>query len=315
MTEENAEDWFELGKYHSSLNNSRNAINCYEKCVAKNPYHYKAWSNLAAEYFQLKSYQDSIECCKEAIKINQHDKKAWLNLAANYFQLNDDGRAYFSFHRASILGSKKAQKFLEKAEKMNDKMLNSEMIDVTSEIFEEKVKKLKEEELKEIQIKKRHIPKVPKTDDANYDEVLQSFLLEIGNTLIINTGGVISILELYSYIKSNYPSFDGKPTDIVDSLKKLEKNKLIEGIKNLDEGNIIIVEFIPSELSSDIKAILEIAAKKDYITYDDIISEKSWDHYRIERTLKFLENKNLAKKVGSYLKGEKWYFPNLNKNN
>ena len=311
MKEYSANDWFELGKYHSSIKNSRSAINCYKNCIYKNPRHFQAWNNIAAEYFQLKLYQKSIESCKEAIRINQHDKKAWLNLGANYFQLNDDGRAYFCFHRASILGSKKAQKFLDKAEQINDKMLNSGMIDVESEIFKEKVKKLKEEKVKEAKIEKRHIPKVPKINENNYDENLQAFLLEIGNTLIIKTGGVISILELYSFIKSNYPTFDGKPTDIINSLKLLEKKKLIEGIKSLDESNILIVEFVPSELTSDIKTILELASKKEYLTYDDIISEKSWDNYRIERTLEFLENKNLAKKVGSYLKGVKWYFPSL----
>jgi hypothetical protein len=311
LKEYSANDWFELGKYHSSIKNSRSAINCYKNCIYKNPRHFQAWNNIAAEYFQLKLYQKSIESCKEAIRINQHDKKAWLNLGANYFQLNDDGRAYFCFHRASILGSKKAQKFLDKAEQINDKMLNSEMIDVESEIFKEKVKKLKEEKVKEAKIEKRHIPKVPKINENNYDENLQAFLLEIGNTLIIKTGGVISILELYSFIKSNYPTFDGKPTDIINSLKLLEKKKLIEGIKSLDESNILIVEFVPSELTSDIKTILELASKKEYLTYDDIISEKSWDNYRIERTLEFLENKNLAKKVGSYLKGVKWYFPSL----
>ena len=314
MKEYTANDWFELGKYHSSIKNSRSAIECYKNCIYKNPRHFQAWNNIAAEYFQLKLYEKSIECCREAIRINQHDKKAWLNLAANYFQLNDDGRAYFCFHRASILGSKKAQKFLEKAKRINDKMINTDMIDITNEIFKEKLKEIKEEKIKEAKIEKRHIPKVPKINEDNYDENLQAFLLEIGNTLIIKTGGVISILELYSYIKSNYPTFNGTPTDIINSLKQLEKKKLIEGTKNLEESNILVVEFIPSELTSDIKTILELASKKDYLTYEDIISEKSWDHYRIERILKFFENKNLAKKVGSYLKGEKWYFPSLEEN-
>ncbi|MFX0071127.1 MAG: tetratricopeptide repeat protein [Candidatus Hermodarchaeota archaeon] len=314
MKDYTANDWFELGKYHSSIQNPRSAINCYKNCIYKNPRHFQAWNNMAAEYFHLKLYQKSIECCKETIRINQHDKKAWLNLAANFFQLNDDGRAYFCFDRASILGSKKAERFLEKAKRMNDQMLTAKLIDVTSEIFKEKVKKIKKEEVKETKIKKPHIPKVPKLKEDNYDKHLQAFLLEIGNTLIIKTGGVISILELFSFIKSNYPSFDGKPTDIINSLKQLEKGKLIEGIKTLNDSNILIVEFVPSELTSDIKSILEIAMKKEYLTYDDIISEKSWDHYRIERTLKFLESKNLAKKVGSYLKGEKWYFPSLKEN-
>jgi tetratricopeptide (TPR) repeat protein len=130
-------DWFELGKYHSSTRNSRNAINAYQKCLKKDPNFYQAWVNISAEYFQMKKYHDSIDACKKAINIHPGDPNSWLNIAANFFQLNEDGRALFSFQRASELGSKKAQAFLKKAGRLKDKLLDVEPIDVELEILDE----------------------------------------------------------------------------------------------------------------------------------------------------------------------------------
>lgn len=312
MTEETAEDWFELGKYHSSLNNSRNAINCYEKCVAEDPNHYKAWSNLAAEYFQQKSYERSIECCKEAIKINENDKNSWLTLAANYFQTNEDGRARFCFQKADELDNLKARRFLEKVKRANDKILDAPIIDVYSEIFKEELVRVKDHTIgEEVHEKDLQTSQLPDPKDKDYYEKLIGFLIELGNKFIIEMGGVISIIELYSYIKSTYPAFRGKPNHILKALKEMEKNKIIEGVKQLKDRNISIIEFVPSELTTDVKTILDMATKSDYLDYDDILNATLWDNYRIKRVMKFLEHRNIAKKSKSFLEGKKWFFPSL----
>ena len=131
-----AMDWFELGKYHSSIRNSRNAIESYKKSVKKDPNLYQAWVNMAAEYFQLKKYNDSINACKQAINIHPEEKGSWLNMAANFFQLNEDGRALFCFQKASELGSEKAQDFLQKAGRLKDKLLDADLIDVELEVLD-----------------------------------------------------------------------------------------------------------------------------------------------------------------------------------
>ena len=308
MKEDTPEYWFELGKYHSKIKNTRSAINSYRKCIKNNPKFFQAWSNLAAEYFQLKDYQNSIECCKEAIRVNEKDKHAWLTLAANYFQLNDDGRASFCFDRASILGSKKAKQFLEKATKLKDKLLKAEVIDVASEILEiEEIKPL-ENEIKAVE-ERYYRPEPPALGDKDYIKKLRGFLLEIGNRLIYTTGGIISVLELYSYIKKEYPSFESPPRDVLKALKGLKKNGLIDGIKKL--ADIKIVEFVPSGLTSDLQQILNLAAQKGYLTLEELMAETSWSEYRIMKSMDFLERRHIARKVESYREGKKWFFPTL----
>jgi len=311
MEEDTAQYWFELGKYHSSLENSRNAIECYKKCVEKAPKFYKAWSNMAAEFFQLKNYKNSIECCKKAIKIKDNEANPWLTLGANYFQLNDDGRSYFCFHRARVLGSNKAKKFLEKAERLKDKILDAEIIDVAAEILErEKIEPL-ENEVEALR-ERYYKPKPPKFDDKDYLAKLRGFLLEIGNELIIEKGGIISVLELYSYIKAEYPLFDIPPKEVLKALRALEKNNLIVGIKTLEGSNINIVQFVPSDLTSDLTEILNLAAQHEYLTLDEIISETGWNQFRIMTSIQLLEEKGIVKSEESYREGKKWYFPTLN---
>jgi len=309
MSKRNAQEWFELGKYHSSLKHVRSAIEAYKKAIEKNPKYYQAWTNLAAEYFQLKEYQKSMECCKEAIKANQHDKHAWLTLAANYFQMDDDGRSLFCFHRASVLGNKKAEKFLKNAEKLHDKLLKAEIVNVEGEILKKPEKKEKE---KVPQTRRPYRPKIPDIHDKDYIEKLSGFLLEIGNDLIIKTGGMISILELYSLIKSEYPSFEGDADDLLKSLASLEEKNLIEGVKLVENSNIKMVEFIPEDLTEDIKEIIALAEKYAYLTKELIISETSWESYRVDRIMRFLEVKKIARKTESFREGKKWYFPGAN---
>lgn len=313
LKEDTPQYWYELGKYHSSLKNSRSAIKSYKKCVEKNPKFYKAWSNLAAEYFQLKNYEKSIEACKKALIANPNDLNAWLTLGANYFQLNDDGRSYFCFHRASILGSKKAQKFLSKAERLNDKLITAEIINVEAEIssIREIEKKKALDKVQVIKKKRFHWPDIPGPNDQEYLSKLSTFLLELANILIINKGGVISILELYSFIKTHYPLFSGYPEDLLKALKDLEKKGFIVGVKELGASNIKIVEFIPGELSSDLKKIMDLASITEYLTFEEIIAKTSWDEYRIERAMNVLVEKHIAKTIESFREGRKWFFPGL----
>ena len=310
MKEDTPEYWFELGKYHSKIENTRSAIKSYKKCVEKNPNFYQAWSNLAAEYFQLKEYQKSIECCKEAIKVNDKDRHAWLTLAANYFQLNDDGRAAFCFDRASVLGSKKAVHFLDKASRLKDKLLKAELIDVAAEILETKPVKPLEKEVKAVK-ERRYRPTPPNSDDKDLMNKLKGFLMEVGNDLILTTGGIISVLELYSHIKSDYPSFNIPPKVVLKALKGLEKDKLIEGIKTLEDSDIKIVEFVPSRLTSDLQQILYFAGQKGYLTLEEIMTETSWSEYRVMKSIKILESRQIAHKVESYREGKKWFFPSI----
>ncbi len=109
-----------------------------------------------------------------------------------------------------------------------------------------------------------------------------------------------------------YPSFEGKPEDLLKALKDLEKKNLIESLKKIENSNTLVVEFVPSDLTSDVKRIVELASQADYLTYKDIVSKTSWDEYRITRTLDLLENKGIVKKTESFREGKKWFFTSLN---
>ncbi|OLS12532.1 MAG: hypothetical protein RBG13Loki_3843 [Promethearchaeota archaeon CR_4] len=134
-TEKEAVRSFELGKYHSSLGNIRNAILNYLKAIELDPKMNMAWSNLAAEYFRLKNYANAINCAKSALQANNQDSMAWLNLGASYFQINDDGRALYCLQRARDLGNPKAKAFLTDAAKSLDHLLRANPIDVSHEII------------------------------------------------------------------------------------------------------------------------------------------------------------------------------------
>ncbi len=132
--EKESEHWFELGKYHSSLGNTRNAILNYLKAVEIDPKMNMAWSNLSAEYFRLKSYTNAINCAKSALQVNDRDSMAWLNLGASYFQVNDDGRALYCLQMARDLDNRKAKAFLADAAKSHDNLLQAKPINVLNDI-------------------------------------------------------------------------------------------------------------------------------------------------------------------------------------
>ncbi len=299
MSEKNKrlEDWFKLGQQHSKNDDHRNALECYYKCVEIDPKFNKAWSNLAAEHFQQNDYHKAIFCCKNAIFSQDTDIHAWMTLAASYFQINDDGRSLFCFFRAKTLKNKKAIDFLLRAEKLNDKILNAEPIDVLTEIYEDFLS--------------------PKTQTNNFYKQIKpiekndisSIILQIGSEIKDSTGGMITFFEFFSLLNEK-TNISHDPKEIMKILKDLEKEHLIEGIRQLDNINIKIIEFVPCNFTSDMELMIEKAAGKGFLTDDEIV-KIDWEEYRMNRVLDVLQAKGIVKRVDSYLKGTRYYFPGL----
>ncbi|HME50587.1 MAG TPA: tetratricopeptide repeat protein [Candidatus Lokiarchaeia archaeon] len=309
-----AEYWFDLGKYHSELKNMRSAMECYRKAINIDPYFQPAWVNLGAEFFQQKKYQESIECCQRAIRIRIDDDIPWLTMAANYFELNDDGKSLFCFQKAADLGSEKAIAFLQNARKLHDKLIDAEPVDVTDEIFPKPVTVQPPEEVSNEKVHREKIPIFEGSDHGRYIDKLAGFLLEEGNSLKDDTGGIISFIELFSRLKNEYPSFNGTPGDVLKALERLEKKRLIVGIKELEGSNLKVVEFVPGDLTADPQQVLGIAAIKGMLTIEEIMSETGWEDFRVARVLDVLEQKGIARKSTTYLTGTRWYFPGLKLN-
>ena len=114
-----------------------------------------------------------------------------------------------------------------------------------------------------------------------------------------------------SRLKNDHPSFNGTPADVLKALERLEKKKLIVGIWELGESNFKVVEFMHGNLTADPQQVLGIAVIKGVLTIEEIMSETGWDDFRVTRVLDILEQKGIARKSRTYLKGTRWYFPGL----
>jgi len=264
---------------------------------------------MAAELFQLKEYARAIDACKKAIAVKEDDVHAWLTLAACYFQLNEDGKALFCFQKAEKLGSLKAKRFLQNASKLDDKLLQAKPVDVLAEVSKEKNKK--PEKIKEVPLPAEILTQ----NTGNHEKFIQDlagYLLQIGNRLQKDTGGVISFLELFSRLQEDVPGFRGTPADVLEALGYLETNNMIVGVKKLEDTNFSVVEFVPVDFTPDVQDVLKIASESGKLTADEVAKATSWDEFRIKRALVVLENKGIARKVTSYKDGTRWYFPGLN---
>ncbi|MEJ2249779.1 MAG: hypothetical protein P8Y97_08975 [Candidatus Lokiarchaeota archaeon] len=95
-------------------------------------------------------------------------------------------------------------------------------------------------------------------------------------------------------------------------MKKLQKNGVIEDVKELDSG-VIMVQFFPIQYTEDQVKIINLVKEKGQgvISLEDVIKGLDWPQDRALRALKTLEDSGLAKFRESILKGKNWYFPSI----
>lgn len=124
------------------------------------------------------------------------------------------------------------------------------------------------------------------------------------------TGGVLSLGEVYLLASIGRLRDKVKMDDVRRALKELEKKRVIPGLLRLKSG-VEIAVFIPAELSDDQNEVLSLVSGKGSITLEELMVKTGWSKERAERALKALEESGIARKEESYAYGEKYYFPGL----
>jgi hypothetical protein len=138
-------------------------------------------------------------------------------------------------------------------------------------------------------------------------EKLGLFLYQNALFLKKEHGGIFTLSELLNTI-NEASSQKITADDIIKSIGFLERKGLIPGRRKISD-NVEVVQFLPFELSSDHKLILEIATEKGWITIEELAKEISWPIERIKVSLSKLEELGIAKLDPSYSKGNRYYFP------
>jgi hypothetical protein len=124
--------------------------------------------------------------------------------------------------------------------------------------------------------------------------------------------GLIPLSEVFDIVNTGILKEKIDIKDVAKAMDKLKKNGVIEDVKELDSG-IIMVQFFPIEYTEDQVKIINLVKDKGQgvISLEDVIEGLDWPQDRALRALKTLEESGLAKFRESILKGKNWYFPSL----
>ncbi len=124
------------------------------------------------------------------------------------------------------------------------------------------------------------------------------------------TGGILPISEVFELINTGILKGNVDVKDLLRAMKGLEKDGVIEGVKELDSG-VSMIHFFPIQYTSDQVKVIELAKQKGYITLEDVCTGLDWAQDRALRALKTLEDTGVAKFRESILTGKQWFFPSV----
>ena len=122
--------------------------------------------------------------------------------------------------------------------------------------------------------------------------------------------GLLPLTEVFDLINTGILKGIVDIKDLRKALKILKKSHVIDDLKELDSG-IIMVRFFPVEYTSDQVKVIGIAKEKGFISLEDVCVGLNWSQDRALETLKSLEDTGVAKFRESILKGKQWFFPSI----
>ncbi len=135
-------------------------------------------------------------------------------------------------------------------------------------------------------------------------------IISLGDSKIISElGGVVKISALYNLIKNEDNQLDFTIDDVDKVLKYMKKKGFLSDIEEIE--NLKLVKFIPLELSSDPKLLLESIGFEGVETKENLIKKLNWPESRVDDVLRFLIEKGICKAENNSLSSEKFYFPGL----
>ena len=122
--------------------------------------------------------------------------------------------------------------------------------------------------------------------------------------------GLLPISEVFDLVNTGILKGNVEIKDVMKAMKILNKSNVIEDVKKLDSG-IVMIQFFPIQYTEDQVKVIELAKGKDYLTIENVCLEFNWSQDRALKVLQSLEESGLAKFSESLLKGKQWFFPSL----
>lgn len=124
------------------------------------------------------------------------------------------------------------------------------------------------------------------------------------------TGGIMPISEVFEIINTGILKGNVDIRDLIKAMNLLKKIKVIDDVKELDSGAIII-HFFPVQYTGDEAKVIELAKEKDYLSIETVCTAFNWSQARALKVLSSLENTGIAKFRESLLTGKQWFFPSI----
>lgn len=124
------------------------------------------------------------------------------------------------------------------------------------------------------------------------------------------TGGIMPLSEVLELVSTGLLKGRVEGKDLLKSMKLLLKNNMIDDVKELESG-VVIIHFFPVEFTSDQVKVMELAKQAGYITLEDVCVQLEWSQDRALRALESLEKTGIAKFRDNILKGKQWFFPSI----
>jgi len=124
--------------------------------------------------------------------------------------------------------------------------------------------------------------------------------------------GLLPLSEVFDLVNTRELKGEIDIKDVLKAMQTLEKRGVIEEVKKLESG-VVMVQFFPIQYTDDQVKIIELVKSKEqgFITLEDVIDELDWTQDRAFRALKSLEESGLAKFQENIIKGKRWFFPSL----
>lgn len=124
--------------------------------------------------------------------------------------------------------------------------------------------------------------------------------------------GLIPLSEVFDLVNTGELKGEIDIKDVLKAMRTLEKRGVIEDVKKLDSG-VVMIQFFPIQYTDDQMNIIELVKSKDqgFISLEDVIDELDWTQDRALRALESLEESGLAKFQENIIKGKRWFFPSL----
>jgi hypothetical protein len=145
---------------------------------------------------------------------------------------------------------------------------------------------------------------------GDFFERLGVEILERAKEVQEYTGGLMTLGEVVLLVNKDRPGKIIAAKEVVTAIEKLTDAKLIPKPKELSSG-VILVEFIPANLSDDQEEVLALSTRKGWISLEELMLKSRWTQERCERVLESMRDAGIARVDASYAEGKKYYFPGL----